>query len=145
MYIYIYIYIYIYGRTTTLASLNKKASYIGTERLWHAVTLLKTWWYFPFTWWRDAAHQPIHKTNPAFSYTWHKKQPLYSPKGVFVCITKQLKYIEFQRRVGALWPRLWSYTSLYNVLTQLPWTKWSPFCRRYFQTHFCEWKILYFG
>ena len=24
-----------------------------------------------------------------------------------------------------------------------PWTKWPPFHRRYFQVHFCEWKILY--
>ena len=25
-----------------------------------------------------------------------------------------------------------------------PWTKWPPFCWRYFQKHFCEWKISYF-
>ena len=25
-----------------------------------------------------------------------------------------------------------------------PWAKWPPFCRWYFQMHFCEWKILYF-
>ena len=24
------------------------------------------------------------------------------------------------------------------------WTKWQPFCRRYFQVHFREWKVLYF-
>ena len=30
------------------------------------------------------------------------------------------------------------------LLTHLPWTKWSPFRRRYFQVHFREWKVLYF-
>ena len=25
-----------------------------------------------------------------------------------------------------------------------PWAKWPPFCRRYFQMHFREWKVLYF-
>ena len=25
-----------------------------------------------------------------------------------------------------------------------PWTKWPPFCRRYFQMHFCAWKVSYF-
>ena len=25
-----------------------------------------------------------------------------------------------------------------------PWTKWPPFRRRYFQMHFCEWKVLCF-
>ena len=27
---------------------------------------------------------------------------------------------------------------------QDPWTKWSPFRRRYFHLHFCQWKVLYF-
>ena len=26
-----------------------------------------------------------------------------------------------------------------------PWTKWLPFRNRYFQMHFREWKVLYFG
>ena len=26
-----------------------------------------------------------------------------------------------------------------------PWTKWPPFRRRYFQMHFPDWKVLYFG
>ena len=30
-------------------------------------------------------------------------------------------------------------------LTHLPWTKWPPFCIWYFQMHFREWKVLYFG
>ena len=28
-------------------------------------------------------------------------------------------------------------------LTHLPCTKWPPFRRRYFQMHYCEWKVLY--
>ena len=30
------------------------------------------------------------------------------------------------------------------TLTHLPWTKWLPFRRWYFQMHLCEWKVLYF-
>ena len=30
------------------------------------------------------------------------------------------------------------------TLTPLPWTKWLPFCRQYFQTNFHEWKVSYF-
>ena len=29
----------------------------------------------------------------------------------------------------------------YTLLTNLPWTKWSPFRRRYFQMYFREWKF----
>ena len=30
------------------------------------------------------------------------------------------------------------------IWTHFPWTKWPPFCRRYFQMHFREWKVFYF-
>ena len=33
---------------------------------------------------------------------------------------------------------------LMSRLTHLPWTKWPPFHRRYFQCIFREWKVLYF-
>ena len=29
------------------------------------------------------------------------------------------------------------------ILTHLPWTKWSLFCRRYFQMHFREWSFVF--
>ena len=35
------------------------------------------------------------------------------------------------------------YNDTWMYLTHLPWTKWLPLCRRYFQMHFSEWKDLY--
>ena len=47
------------------------------------------------------------------------------------------KYISLSFK---LWP-VWS--GLFDWLIDAR-TKWLPFCRRYFQTHFLEWKISYF-
>ena len=32
-----------------------------------------------------------------------------------------------------------------TIISALPWTKWPPFHRQYFQMHFHEWKLLYFN
>ena len=48
------------------------------------------------------------------------------------------------RRTEILAPRqsdthqMWQLQQI--ALTHLAWTKWQPFCRRYVQAHFCEWK-----
>ena len=45
------------------------------------------------------------------------------------------------------WLEMWiafSCPTVFMDLTNLPWTKWLRFRRRYFQMHFCEQKILYF-
>ena len=40
----------------------------------------------------------------------------------------------------------WYHCLLFVIpeLTHLTWRKWLAFLRRYFQMHFCEWKVLYF-
>ena len=43
--------------------------------------------------------------------------------------------------LGWLGPDL--ITTYSSDLTHLPWTKWPPFRRWYFQRHFHEWKVLY--
>ena len=39
---------------------------------------------------------------------------------------------------------LWVICLWWMLFTHLPWKKWPPFRRRYFEMHFHEWKFLYF-
>ena len=39
----------------------------------------------------------------------------------------------------------WCMGSAEAMLTHLPWTKWPPFCRRFFLIHFREWKCIDFN
>ena len=46
--------------------------------------------------------------------------------------------------VYAAWPMAAELIPVYVDLTYIPWTKWLPFRRRYFQMHFREWKVFIF-
>ena len=50
----------------------------------------------------------------------------------------QLPYTTWSMRIRVVW------SIIIISLPHIPWIKWPPFRRRYFQMHFREWQILYF-
>ena len=62
-----------------------------------------------------------------------------------VCVIPQSTSYPRKKCMGDMWhPRPQSHPCFMTLYLISPWTKWPPFCRRYFQMHFCEWKFLYF-